>query len=165
MIEVCPNLHVGSERDEQCIRGQAGWFFIHACKEPYHRQALGYTGRGAATTHPEYLIARRNGRLILNLVDVDDPSYISPEIVDAALDAVRDNIQHSKILLHCNQGQSRSPSIALLYLLKHTDILGQKDMAAAIAAFRAIYPPFAPARGMAEYIRLNWHRYAQVGSP
>ena len=165
MIEVCPNLHVGSERDEQSIRGQVGWFFIHACKEPYHRQALGYTGRGAATTHPEYLIARRNGRLILNLVDVDDPSYISPEIVDAALDAVRDNIQHSKILLHCNQGQSRSPSIALLYLLKHTDILGQKDMVAAIAAFRVIYPLYAPARGMAEYIHLNWHRYARAGSP
>ena len=163
MIEVCPNLHVGSERDEQSIRGQVGWFFIHACKEPYHRQALGYTGRAAAKTHPEYLIAWRNDRLILNLVDVDDPSYISPEIVDAALDAVRDNIQHSKILLHCNQGQSRSPSIALLYLLKHTDILGQKDMAAAIAAFRAIYPPFAPARGMAEYIRLNWHRYVRTG--
>lgn len=164
MIEVCANLHVGSEGDEQRMRGQAGWFFIHACKEPYHRQALGYTGRAAAKTHPEYLIARRNGRLVLNLVDVDDPNYIPADIVDAALDAVRDNIQHSKILLHCNQGQSRSPSIALLYLLKHTDILGQKDMAAAIAAFRVIYPPYAPARGMAEYIRLNWHRYARAGS-
>lgn len=165
MIEVYPNLHVGSERDEQRMRGQAGWFFIHACKEPYHRLALGYTGRTAAKTHPEYLIARRNGRLILNLVDVDDPNYIPAEIVDAALDAVRDNIPHSRILLHCNQGQSRSPSIALLFLLKHTDILGEKEMAAAIAAFRTIYPPYAPARGMAEYIRLNWHRYARVGSP
>jgi predicted protein tyrosine phosphatase len=165
MIEVCPNLHVGSEQDEQRIRGQAGWFFIHACKEPYHRQALGYTGRAAAKTHPEYLIARRNGRLIVNLVDVDDPSYISLEIIDAALDAIRDNIQQSRILLHCNQGQSRSPGIALLYLLKHTDLLAQMDKAAAIAAFRAIYPPYAPARGMAEYIRLNWHRYARVGSP
>ncbi len=165
MIEVCANLHVGSERDEQRMRSQAGWFFIHACKEPYHRQALGYTGRAAAKTHPEYLIARRNGRLVLNLVDVDDPNYIPAEIVDAALDAVRDNIQHSKILLHCNQGQSRSPGIALLYLLKHTDILGEKEMATAIAAFRTIYPPYAPARGMAEYIRLNWCCYAKVGSP
>ncbi len=165
MIEVCPNLHVGSERDEQSLRGQVGWFFIHACKEPYHRQALGYTGRAAAKTHPEYLIALRNGRLILNLVDVDDPSYISPEIIDAALEAIRDNIQQRRILLHCNQGQSRSPGIALLYLLRHTDRLAPTDMAAAIAAFHTIYPPFAPARGMAEYIRLNWHRYARVGSP
>lgn len=165
MIEVCPNLYVGSEIDEQRVRGQAGWFFIHACKEPYHRQVLGYTGRAAAKTHPEYLIARRNGRLILNLVDVDDPGYIAPEIIDAALEAIRDNIQSSKILLHCNQGQSRSPGIALLYLLKHTDLVGQQDMTAAVVAFRAIYPPYAPARGMAEYIRLNWRRYAQAGSP
>jgi predicted protein tyrosine phosphatase len=165
MIEVFPNLHVGSERDEQSFRGQARWFFIHACKEPYHRQALGYTGRAAAKTHPEYLIARRNYRLILNLVDVDNPSYISFEIIDAALDAIKDNIQQSRVLLHCNQGQSRSPSIALLYLLKHTDRLTQMDMVAAIAAFRAIYQSYAPARGMAEYIRLHWHRYARVGSP
>ncbi len=165
MIEIIPNLHVGPEQDEQRLRGQAGWFFIHACKEPYHRQALGYTGRAATKTHPEYLIARRNGRLILNLVDVDDPAYISPQIVDAALDAIADNIQTAKILLHCNLGHSRSPSIALLYLLKHTDILARKDMVAAIAAFREIYPPYAPARGMAEYIRLNWNRYAQADTP
>lgn len=165
MIEVCPNLHVGSEQDEQRIHGQAGWYFIHACKDPYHRQALGYTGRAAAKTHPEYLIARRDGRLVLNLVDADDPSYIPPEIIDTALDAIREHIPRTKVLLHCNQGQSRSPGIALLYLLKHTDILPQNDIAVAITAFRSIYPPYAPARGMAEYIRLNWHRYARASSP
>lgn len=165
MIEVCPNLHVGSEHNEQSLRGQAGWFFRHACKEPYHRQALAHTGRTAAKTHPEYRIARRNGRLILNLVDIDGPSYISFEIVDAASYAIRDDIEHSKILLHCNQSQSRSPSIALLYLLKHTDFLSREDIAAAIAAFRAIYSSYTPARGMAEYVRLNWHRYVQAGSP
>lgn len=164
MIEIIPNLFVGSKADEQRIRGQAGWFFIHACKEPYHRQALGYTGRAAAKTHLEYLIARRNARLILNLVDVDDPSYIAPEIVDAALDAIRDNIPHTKILLHCNQGQSRSPSIALLYLVKHTDLLPQSAVNAALEAFRAIYPPFAPAGGMAGYIQANWQRYAKGAS-
>ena len=45
MIEVYPNLFIGSEDDEAAIRGQSGWFIIHACKEPYHRQALGYAGR------------------------------------------------------------------------------------------------------------------------
>ena len=34
MIEVCPNLHVGSKQGEQRMGGQAGWLFIHACKEP-----------------------------------------------------------------------------------------------------------------------------------
>jgi hypothetical protein len=45
------------------------WFVVHACKEPYHRKELGYTGRAAPKEHPEYLICRRPGRLILNLID------------------------------------------------------------------------------------------------
>lgn len=72
MIEVFPNLYVGSEQDEHLARGAPCWFIIHACKEPYHRQALGYSGRAASKDHPEYLIAHRLGRLILNLVDVDN---------------------------------------------------------------------------------------------
>ena len=162
MIEVCRNLYVGSQHDEETIRAQPGWFFIHACKDPYHRRALGYTGQGAPKTHPEYLIARREGRLILNLVDVDNVNYIPPVIIDAALDAIRDNIGSSKILLHCNQGQSRSPSIAFLYLLKYSNLLPQNDINAALAAFCTLYPPFAPARGMADYVQINWRRYLPV---
>ncbi len=165
MIEIIPNLFVGSEADEQRLCDKAGWFFIHACKEPYHRRALGYAPGKSAPKGAEYFYARREGRLILNLIDAPNPNFIPVEIIDVAIDTIHKNISHTKILLHCNQGQSRSPGIALLYLLKHTDLLGQIDMAAAIAAFRTIYPPYAPARGMAEYIRANWHRYTQTGSP
>ena len=38
----------------------------------YHRQALGYRSRGAPKDHPEYLVARRGNRLILNIVDAND---------------------------------------------------------------------------------------------
>src|ERR1039457_6195845 len=127
MIEVQPNLFVGSQDDEASIRGQSGWFVVHACKEPYHRQALGYTGRGAPKTHPEYLIARRAGRLILNLVDVADINYIPAEIIDTALSDIHKNIPTNKILVHCNQGMSRSPTIAFLYLLKFSDLLNLQD--------------------------------------
>lgn len=162
MIEVTKNLFVGAQSDEQQVRGEAGWFVIHACKEPYHRDALGYTGRAISNQHPEYLIARRPGRLILNLVDVPDVRYISPLIVDAALDAIRDNIGSSKILLHCNLGQSRSPTIALLYLAKHSDAFVGLGIDDALAAFLSIYPPYAPAKGMADYARLNWDRYSSA---
>lgn len=161
MIEVHPNLFVGSEADEQRVRGQAGWFFVHACKEPYHRQALGYSGRAAAKDHPEYLIARREGRLILNLVDVADVNYVAPEIVDAALEAIRANIGEVRVLLHCNQGQSRSPTLALLYLARFTDRFAAMGLDEAIGAFREIYPLYNPARGMADYARLNWQRYCR----
>ena len=163
MIEVLRNLFVGSEADEVAIRHQAGWFVVHACKEPYHRQALGYKGRGAPKEHPEYLIAARPGRLILNLVDANDVAYIPPEIIDAALEVIHANISTSKVLVHCNHGFSRSPSIALLYMARHTDRFRAMDAAAAVVEFRRIYPDYAPALGMADYVRLNWQKYAGQG--
>ncbi len=160
MIEIHPKLYVGSETDEQGVRNRSGWFIVHACKEPYHRQALGYTGRAAAKDHPEYLIARRPGRLILNLVDVDDVNYVAAEIVDTALEVIHQNLGSGQVLVHCNQGASRSPTLAMLYLARHTDRLKGMAWSEAQAAFKTIYPPWAPARGMADYARLNWTRYA-----
>jgi predicted protein tyrosine phosphatase len=159
MIEVHPNLFVGSQDDEAAIRGQVGWFVVHACKEPYHRQALGYTSQGAPKQHPEYLLAERPGRLILNLVDVAQVSFVAPVIIDTAICAIDRHIGGSKVLVHCNQGFSRSPSIALLYLLKHTDALGSHEYAAGVRAFQALYLSYAPAQGMADYVRQNWEKY------
>ena len=160
MIEVHTNLFVGGEHDEANTRGQDGWYVVHACKEPYHRRLLGYTGAGAPKNHPEYLVARRADRLFLNLVDAPNVAYIPPEIIDAALAAIQQNIASRKILVHCNLGQSRSPSIALLYLAKFSDVFGEQGYDGALRQFQGIYPPFAPAKGMADYVRLNWLRYS-----
>lgn len=163
MIEVYKNLFVGSQDDENSVRGQTGWFVVHACKEPYHRDALGYTGRAASKDHPEYLIARRPGRLILNLVDVADVNYISPEIIDPALDTIHQHIASNKVLVHCNLGMSRSPTIAFLYLLKFADVLPRQNLESDLVEFQRLYPPYAPAKGMADYARLNWQKYSSRG--
>ncbi len=53
MIEIHPNLYVGHQGDyEYLVQGQDGWAVVHACKEPYHRNLLGYTTRGAPKDHP-----------------------------------------------------------------------------------------------------------------
>ncbi|EMO60011.1 hypothetical protein LEP1GSC161_0256 [Leptospira santarosai str. CBC1416] len=64
MIEIIPNLHIGNQSDyETNIANRHNWFVIHACKEPFHRNLLGYSGKGAPKEHPEYLLARRGNRL------------------------------------------------------------------------------------------------------
>ena len=163
MIEVHPNLFVGAEQDAETVLGRDGWFVVHAAKEPYHRRALGYSGRAAPKDHPEYLVARRPGRLILNLVDVDDVAYVSVQIVDAALDAIAAHIEQDKVLVHCNQGQSRGPTLALLYLARAGVLAG--DPADAVEAFRRLYPAYQPARGMADFVHQNWNRYAVAARP
>lgn len=161
MIEIYPKLYVGNENDyELTVRNQAGWCVVHACKEPYHRQALGYTGRAAPKTHTEYLIAKRGHRLILNLVDAPDPAYIPKEIIDAALEFIHTSLlAEYHVLVHCNQGESRSPGIGLLYLAAFTDRLSASSSTEAETAYRLIYPAYSPGTGMCGFILANWESY------
>ncbi len=163
MIEIFPNLFIGTEADyELSVRSVPGWCVVHACKDPYHRQALGYTSRGAPQSHPEYLLARRDNRLILNLVDVADPSYIRREIIDAALSFIYEGLQEQeKVLVHCNKGESRGPSIGLLYLLSRTDKLVVADFFAAEDAFRKLYPLYNPAGGIRGFMQTHFATYAR----
>jgi len=162
MIEIHPNPYVGNEYDyEFKVRHEAGWCIVHACKEPYHRQALGYRGRAAPKDHPEYLIARRGKRLILNLVDAPDPAYIPQKIIDTALEFIDASLRTgNQVLVHCNEGCSRSPAIGLLYLVKYTDLLPIDDFIQAEEVFRSIYPPYNPKNGIRGYMTTNWSRYA-----
>ncbi|MEZ4672258.1 MAG: phosphatase [Anaerolineae bacterium] len=161
MIEIYPKLHIGNQDDyELNVARQPGWAVVHACKEPYHRQAFRVYGTCRVQTHPEYLIARRENRLILNLVDVDNPAYIPKEIMDAALTFVHEQLSAgAKVLVHCNQGGSRSPSIGLLYLAKFTDNLPTGSFSEAENSFRSLYPLYNPAAGVRGFMIANWNSY------
>jgi predicted protein tyrosine phosphatase len=161
MIEIHPNLFIGNEYDyESRVRNEPGWCVVHACKEPYHREALGYSGKAAPKNHPKYLIARRGNRLILNLVDAPDPAFIPKEIIDAALEFISTSLQAgNRVLVHCNEGCSRSAGIGLLYLAKNTDKVPKDNFLAAEAVFRSIYPPYTPKSGMRGFMMSNWCNY------
>lgn len=164
MIEICQRLFIGNESDyEMRVKHKAGWWIVHACKEPYHRQLLGYKGRGAPKDHPEYLIARRDNRLIVNLVDADDPAYIPKQIFDECLVFIETALNSGgNVLVHCNQGESRSPSIGFLYLVVHTDILPKASFEAAETSFLRIYPAYRPKGGMRGFLRIYWDEYTNL---
>jgi len=162
MREIHPNLFVGSQGDyEYQIKGQDGWAVVHACKEPYHRQLLGYTGRGAPKEDPEYCFAERGNRLYLNLVDAPNPAYIPEETIDKAISFTHEKLSEGlKVLVHCNQGESRSPGIGFLYLLSHTYALPKTSLDEALAAFRKRYLAFHPSGGISGFIAKHWEDYA-----
>jgi len=125
-----------------------------------------YQSRGAPKDHPEYLVARRGNRLILNIVDADNPAFFAKEMIDAALDFTDKALARGlKVLIHCNQGESRSPSIALLYMAARLGALPTESLYAAEEQFRKLYPRYNPKPGIRGHLYQHWQLYCNENLP
>lgn len=90
----------------------------------------------------------------INLLGYDtfNPTEVVPEfIADLGLKKVE------KVLIHCNQGISRSPSIGLLYLAVK-GIIKNENYNIAKEDFIKIYPKYEPS-GIKEFLEINWSNY------
>jgi hypothetical protein len=162
MREVFENLYV-SNQDEYKLGEfkQDDWAFCLAAKEPFHRSTIGYTGRACDKTHPEYLIARRDNMLILNLVDAPKAEFFDKRIIDAALEFVEEQLSTGKkVLIVCNEGRSRSASIALLYLIKHGIIKGN-TLEDCESEFMKVYLEYNPGTGIRGFVKEHWSEYIE----
>lgn len=156
MVEVFPRLWVGDDADYERVKDREHWAVVRTCKDGPggHRQTLGYK-TPAAPKDDNYLFIRKGRHLALNLIDADDPHFIDPNMIDAALEFIKDNLTSGEIVLvACNQGRSRSPSIVLLYLRS----IGQfpYNLGMSERYFRTYYPDYAPAQGIRQYVREHW---------
>jgi len=165
MKEVSERLFVGNGLDFGVVRDDAEWSIVTCAKEPWHREALGYTGRGAPRDSPEYLYALRGRRLILNMIDADRAAFFHPDMMNRALEFIEAELAAGQsVLIHCNQGFSRAPGLALLYLFKK-GLYPDRTYDQGETEFRhTLYEGFEPGAGIREYVRTEWRR-PQVSSP
>lgn len=85
-------------------------------------------------------------------MDVENPAYIAKEIMDEALRFIDHSLEAGrKVLVHCNQGMSRSPGIGLLYLARK-GVLKNDLFHEALAEFETIYPGINMSGGWDERI-------------
>jgi predicted protein tyrosine phosphatase len=162
MIQVHPDLYVGSIEDFKFIhpRIKDDWRVVHAAKYPYHRDFVGYNTVAAPKDSPEYLYALRGFRLALNMVDSEKPEYFSKELIDRALDFIDEGLKNGrKVLVHCNEGVSRAPSIALLYLGRVLKVWDESTLEEAADEFMQIYPSYNPGKGIWGHMWENWYDY------
>lgn len=159
MIEVHERLFVGAGLDFLLIANKANWAVVQAAKEPWHREALGYRGRSAPLSDPERFVAVRGNRLILNMIDADKEKYYPRVLFDRALAFIHEHYEAGKnVLVHCNQGQSRSPSIVLLYMAR-CGFLPSDSFSSASYNFIRLYPSYSPSLGIREFLESNWQDY------
>jgi hypothetical protein len=162
-IEVYPGVWVSSlfyYQNGPLLPSEA-WGVLHAAKEPYHRQFIKYKGRGAPKDHPDYLFARRGDRLALNLLDADDAAYIPDAVLDAGIAFIDEMVDKGKdVLIHCNMGVSRAPSLALLWwIAKGNAPSSAEEM---LGAFREKYPAYMPNGGMAWHVQKRWEKASET---
>ena len=74
---------------------------------------------------------------MLNMVDTENPMFFHKEMIDQALNFIDEmRTSNQNVLVHCNQGESRGPSIALLYMASRLDTLPTDSLEAAEGKFR-----------------------------
>lgn len=157
-MEVYPNLFVGDDVAFQKLQGKPGWSFLRCCKEGPggHRQLLGYSTLGAPKgTH--YLWAKKGSVLALNLLDLSDPNFIDEGMVNRGLDFIEKRLNAGdKVLVACNQGLSRGPTMAMMYLRRIGDL--PEGYRAAYKIFKTIYHKYDPGAGVQQYAKAHWNQ-------
>jgi hypothetical protein len=154
MKTIFERLYVGDETS--CRSGTADTAVVHACKSPCHQRAVGYTG-SLASSHPNYLILRTGNDLFLNLIDPPVPLFKLLSFTAFMEFAKEKYSAGASLLIHCNQGGSRSPSLALLFLAKHLKAISQESFPVARADFLGLYPSYRPGAGISRFLQDNWH--------
>ena len=120
-----------------------------------HQSVVGWQGRGCNPASPYYLFKKEADAIYLNMIDGTDPKYVNDEMINPALDFIREHIKNGNdVFIYCSLGESRSPSIALMYLLENNLI---EKSANTIYIFRQeYYPNYNPKSGNLLYIKNRW---------
>jgi protein-tyrosine phosphatase len=82
------------------------------------------------------------------------PRFTNP-MMSAALTFINTHIGDKRVLIHCNQGQSRSPSLGLVYLATK-NVISSTSYQAAVNDFISLYKNYNPGTGISLYLQHNW---------
>ena len=144
--------------DAGYLKEKERWVHVlHCCKEPYHRAFVGYSGR-SAPEGKEYLYAYRGNDLALNMVDADESKYFRWKMMMEGIAFIEKCVNAEElVLVHCNQGKSRSCGMVMAYLRYRGDFDGF-DYIGAKNIFKVLYPEYEPKAGIEDCLIENWDK-------
>ena len=150
-------LYIGDDNDFTKTEDKSGFSFVRCCKEGPggHRALLGYKTVGAPKdSHYQYVI--KGNILAINILDLDDPHFMPDDGIDHALEFIGKKLADgNNVLVACNQGHSRGPSVALLYLETigefRNDVFRNAEK-----VMKALYPKYDPGQGVEQYTKMKY---------
>lgn len=159
---IIDNLYVGTLEDCEGLSGVDGWAVVHACKHPCHHAKRG----NPKPESEDYLSYQEGTHLYLNMIDPPAPLFQKP-MFDAFLVFAADAWERGKkILIHCNKGESRAPTLALLFLsrvlYKITAVSyddAWDEFEALLNTGNAASVKYHPGKGLEEWMRQHWDEF------
>jgi len=151
--EIYECIIIGGE--SSCRQGDENLAVIHACKSPCHQRVLNYRG-SLPKDHPNYLVLEEDKDLYLNIIDPPIPLFKLPLFTTFVRFADKHWNESRKLLIHCNLGESRAPSLALLFLAKCKNHISNDSFESAKEEFIELYPGYNPGRGIQIYLSEHW---------
>ena len=144
MKKVYTNIYVGNDRDCKEFNGA----IVHACQSCFMNNVYGNTRNSK--------VFESNDNLYLNLLDISSLSFeYGFPMIKRSVEFIDEHINNMKVLIHCNFGMSRSPSIALLYMAKK-GYINNTSFKSALLDFINIYKEYSPGIGMYKYFDNYW---------
>lgn len=152
-MKLTDSLFIGD--DSFCQPGSSAIAVVHGAKT-CHARILNYKG-SLPNTHAYYLLYPQPYSLYMNLVDAPIPLFM-PESFKGFLDWCMKHVEAGRpILIHCNLGNSRAPSLALVLLSKGTHLITGTSFEAAREEFMEKYlPTYVPGQGITIFLQQNW---------
>lgn len=141
MRSVYQGLYVSSRRD--CFTGNDNWAVVHACG-------------GYCLDNYKFTVLEVGKNLYLNMKDRDTPHFVRSMFKRFLEFAFSYWSNGYNILVHCYAGESRSPSLALLFLAKSLKVIPGDCFEIARFEYELMDPGYFPGRGIENYLRNNW---------
>lgn len=147
-------IYVGTQADSQ-LRSDPAWAVVNTAKT-VHVAVKGWSN-APPRDHPDYLAFEDGQFLSFNWVDGPSNMYdwSGPQAFIRALDFIDKWYATKNILINCDLGKSRSPTVALLYLSKRLHLISDDSFAAARQEFQVLYPAYDP-KGIADFVAAHW---------
>lgn len=146
---------------EDCAAAAADpdrWAVVHACKNPCH---AGKCGQRPDPDGPDYFARQEGHNLYLNIIDPEAPLF-NRRVFDAFLKFARAEWQEGRrLLIHCNKGESRAPTLALLFLSRVLYRISSETFDDAWDGFQQLLGEevYRPSRGIETWMREHWSEF------
>lgn len=124
---------------------------VHACKT-CHQKTVGYVG-SLNKTNPFYLSYQQKDNLYLNIVDSDRPLFYL-DTFKIFFEFAKSH--YGKMIIHCDQGTSRAPMLAMLWLAKESVIRNNSYECAYVDYCKLKNFTFLPNKGIKLFVQKYW---------